>query len=93
MATRGRKPKGAAASATNNGGTAKSYGHPEAQNVMRPDIGTQAQFKKKQPQKFRYDSSLSPVLEWDGQNPAREQGEALIKEIRKPKLSKAAIPA
>jgi adenine-specific DNA-methyltransferase len=43
---------------------------------MRPDVGTQAQFKKKKPPvTFRYDSSLSPALDWDGQNPAREQGE------------------
>src|SRR5207249_5579364 len=27
------------------------------------------------------DDSLSPALEWDGQNPARERGEALIREI------------
>ena len=46
MATKGRKSKAAAAAA--NGGTpAKSYKHPEADAVMRPDIGTQAQFKKK----------------------------------------------
>ncbi len=62
MATRGRKPKAAAAAGTNNGGTAKSYGHPEAQNVMRPDIGTQAQFKKKkQPHKFR-ERYANPIL-------------------------------
>jgi len=49
---------------------------------MRPDVGTQAQFKKKlPPKKYRYDDSLSPSLEWDGQNPARERGEALIREI------------
>jgi adenine-specific DNA-methyltransferase len=49
---------------------------------MRPEVGTQAQFKKKKPpQTYRYDSSLSPSLEWDGQNPAREAGETLIKEI------------
>src|SRR4051812_32048907 len=45
---------------------------------MRPDVGTQASFKKKPPVTYRYDSSLSPALDWDGQNPAREQGEALI---------------
>src|SRR5438067_1354662 len=55
------------------------YQHPEADSPMRPEVGTQAQFKKKKPpQKYRYDSSLSPALEWDGQNPARERGEALI---------------
>jgi len=81
MATKGKKPKASAATAA-KGGTAKSYGHPEAEAVMRPEIGTQAQFKKKkEPKKYRYDSSLSPSLEWDGQNPAREQGEAFIKKI------------
>jgi adenine-specific DNA-methyltransferase len=49
---------------------------------MRPDVGTQAQFKKKKPPAtYRYDSSLSPILEWDGQNPAREQGEVAIRQI------------
>src|ERR1035441_2943581 len=44
---------------------------------MRPDVGTQAQFKKKKPPAtYRYDSSLSPALEWDGQNSAREKGES-----------------
>src|SRR5271169_5517717 len=59
--------------------TAKSYKHPESESPMRPEVGTQAQFKKKlPPKKYRYDDSLSPVLEWDGQNPARERGEARI---------------
>jgi adenine-specific DNA-methyltransferase len=45
---------------------------------MRPDVGTQAQFKKKKPPvTYRYDSSLSPALEWDGGR-AREFGEWLI---------------
>jgi hypothetical protein len=49
---------------------------------MRPDVGTQAQFKKrKAPQTYRYHSSVSPALDWDGQNPAREKGDLLIKEI------------
>src|SRR5437660_8855728 len=62
--------------------TALTYEHTEAHHAMGPERGTQAQFKKKKPpQKYRYDSSLSPVLEWDGQNPAREAGEALIKQI------------
>jgi adenine-specific DNA-methyltransferase len=61
---------------------AESYKHPDAKSLMRPDVGTQAQFKKKKPPKtYRYDSSLSPALDWDGQNPAREQGEALIRQI------------
>ena len=59
---------------------AKNYKHPEAESPMRPEVGTQAQFKKRRPpQKYRYDDSLSPVLEWDGQNSAaRERGEARI---------------
>src|SRR6266851_280389 len=62
--------------------TAETYQHPEADSPMRPEVGTQAQFKKKKPPvRYRYDSSLSPDLEWDGQNPARETGEALIEEI------------
>ncbi|MHB8845220.1 MAG: site-specific DNA-methyltransferase [Nitrospirota bacterium] len=58
------------------------FRHASTKTPMRPEVGTQAQFKKKKPpQKYRYDSSLSPALEWDGQNPAREQGEALIKQL------------
>jgi adenine-specific DNA-methyltransferase len=61
---------------------AENYRHPEAKSLLRPDVGTQAQFrKKKPPTTYRYDSSLSPALDWDGQNPAREQGEALIREL------------
>ncbi len=58
------------------------YKHPEAQSLMRPEVGTQAQFKKKKaPKTYQYDSSLSPALDWDAKNPAREQGEALIKQV------------
>src|SRR6266404_1830287 len=57
----------------------ETYQHPEADLPMRPEVGTQAQFKKKKPPvTYRYDSSLSPSLDWDGQNPAREQGEAQL---------------
>ena len=46
---------------------ATPYKHPEAKSLMRPEIGTQAQFKKKKPPKtYRYDSSLSPALDWAG---------------------------
>ncbi|MGO8736588.1 MAG: site-specific DNA-methyltransferase [Terriglobia bacterium] len=49
---------------------------------MRPDVGTQAQFKKKKPAAtYRYDSSLSPALDWDGQNSAREKGEEKLSAI------------
>jgi hypothetical protein len=30
---------------------------------------------------YRYDDLLSPALEWDGQNAARERGEALIRQV------------
>lgn len=60
---------------------AETYQHPEADSAMRPEVGTQAQFKKKKaPKTYRYDSSLSPALDWDT-NPAREQGEELIARI------------
>ncbi|MBV8228948.1 MAG: hypothetical protein JO329_03085, partial [Planctomycetaceae bacterium] len=58
------------------------FRHHEADSPMRPDVGTQARFKKKKPPRtYRYDSSLAPALDWDGQNPAREQVEALIAEL------------
>ncbi len=64
----------------------ENYRYPEAHSLLRPDVGTQAQFrKKKPPQIYRYDSSLAPVLEWDGGNPARELGEWLIGLMRDPK--------
>ena len=74
------------------------YKHPESESLLRPDVGTQAQFrKKKPPQKYRYDSSLAPELQWDDQNPAREEGEQRLaiatdqlSEIRK-KLSETDV--
>ena len=57
------------------------YVHDE-QAVLRPEVGTQPQFRKrKQPQKYRYDDSLSPAMDWDGQNPGREVGEWLLSRI------------
>src|SRR6266851_3533816 len=57
----------------------RTYDHPEAKTLLRPDVGTQASFrKKKPPHTYRYDSSLSPALAWDGQNASRELGEWLI---------------
>ena len=61
-----------------------SYAHTETQAPIPPDAGTQAQVQtrlKKKPQTYRYDSSLAPELRWDGQNAAREEGEALIQRI------------
>jgi adenine-specific DNA-methyltransferase len=61
-----------------------NYTHADKTNPMRPEIGVQGQFKKKKPpRKYRYDSSLAPELNWDGQNSAREQGEALLAEIER----------
>src|SRR5881396_1884647 len=60
---------------------AETYRHDE-EALLRPDVGTQAQFKKKkEPKTYRYDSSLSPALDWDGQNAARELGEWLLEQI------------
>jgi len=53
-------------------------------------VGTQPQFKKKKlPATYRYDSSLSPALDWDGQNPARDYGEWLLGLLERA----AALPA
>jgi adenine-specific DNA-methyltransferase len=61
---------------------AQSYRYPDADLAARPEIGAQAHFKQaKPPATYRFDSSLAPELQWDGQNPARETAEALIKEI------------
>jgi len=47
--------------------------------ALRPEVGTQPQFRKrKPPATYRYDSSLSPSLEWDGKNSVRELGEWLL---------------
>ncbi len=60
-------------------GRTETYKHPEFDMALRPEVGTQPQFRKrKPPATYRYDSSLSPSLEWDGKNPAREQAEWLL---------------
>lgn len=57
------------------------YQH-EDRAVLRPEAGTQAQFKtRREPERYRYDDSLSPALDWDGQNPSRELGEWLLSQI------------
>jgi adenine-specific DNA-methyltransferase len=79
MAKRGRPVEGKKSKQTK----AESYRYPEAESPLRPEAGTQAQFrKKKPPATYHYDSSLSPALEWDGQNGARDLGEWLIACIR-----------
>jgi adenine-specific DNA-methyltransferase len=78
------RAKRAPNAATGPGKAAERYTHPEETSPMRPDVGTQAQFRKKRPpQTFRYDSSLSPSLEWDGQSGARAVGEWLLGLIEK----------
>jgi adenine-specific DNA-methyltransferase len=60
-------------------GRTETYRHPKSDLALRPEVGTQPQFrKKKPPATYRYDSSLSPSLEWDGTNAAREHGEWLL---------------
>ncbi len=66
-----------------SGKPAHSYRHPTDTLPMRPEIGTQANFrKKKAPRTYRYDSSLSPALEWDGAA-GRDLGEWLIDAIER----------
>ncbi len=80
--TKGSVKNGRAKKSNSKPRPAETYRHPESESLMRPEVGTQAQFKKKlPPKKYRYDDSLSPALEWDGQHPARERGEALIAAI------------
>jgi adenine-specific DNA-methyltransferase len=69
---------------------AKPYKHPESDSPMRPEVGTQARFNKRLPaQTYSYDSSLSPTMEFDGQNPARALGEWLLARI----TEAAALPS
>lgn len=89
MAT--RKPKAASAKAQTG-----SYVHEDAKALIRPEIGVQSyaasQGKfKRAPAKYRYDDSLAPELAWDSQNPAREQGEALVAQIEE--LTRALVQA
>jgi adenine-specific DNA-methyltransferase len=71
--------KGAAPRAPKSTKAAESYKHSEATSLMRPDVGSQTRFKKKlPPAKYRYDDSLAPAMEWDGQNAARDKGEWLL---------------
>ncbi len=77
---------------------AESYRHTEARSLMRPEVGAEPQFNQnkknvKPPKTYRYDSSLSPALEWDGQNAARELGEALIRQILEAKTVEEAKAA
>lgn len=65
------------------GKVADSYIHQTDTVPMRPEIGTQANFrKKKAPRTYRYDSSLSPELEFDGAS-GRALGDWLIAVIER----------
>src|SRR5690606_11551524 len=78
----------------NPGVETKSYRYPGVESPMRPEVGTQANFRKKKPPvTYQYDSSLSPELSWDEQNPAREKGEALIRQILEAKTVEEAQAA
>jgi hypothetical protein len=74
----------------------RAYRHPGAEALMRPEVGTQAQFRKQKPAaKYRYDDSLDPAMSRDEGNAAREQGETLIREILEAEdleTAKAAAP-
>ena len=63
---------------------ASTYRHPEAESLLRPEAGTRAQFKKRKPPvTYRYDSSLSPALDW-GDRTTRERpvsGQIAVKVI------------
>jgi adenine-specific DNA-methyltransferase len=90
----GRKGAPAGRRAARADPRAESYDHPEAEIANRPDIGTQAGFRKKKPAKnYKYDSSLAPALDWDGTNSAREHGEELIRRILDAKTIDAAKAA
>ena len=57
----------------------ETFRHPKAKLILRPEVGVQAQFKKKKLAKeYRFDSSLAPDLNWDGQNPTRAYGQWLL---------------
>lgn len=78
---------------TSTGRQAGEYRHSETAPA-RPDVGVQPQFRRKLPPKtYRYDSSLSPSLEWDGRNPAREEGEARIARLETELNALRALPS
>lgn len=64
------RPKGPSTLKTKTPQEAANYTHPEADLALRPEVGTQAQFRKhKPPQTYRYDSSLSPCWNTTGRIP------------------------
>lgn len=68
---------------------AKGYVHADKDMAARPEVGTAPRFSaKKSPTNYRYDSSLSPALDWDA-NPVREVASFLLACIE----DAAALPA
>jgi adenine-specific DNA-methyltransferase len=64
--------------ANNRTAGAKGYVHRDKDMAARPEIGAAPRFRAKQPAAtYRYDTSLSPALDWDT-NPAREVAAFLI---------------
>jgi len=62
------------------------YSHPTAEGPRVPDAGAHPFIKSNHASaKYRFDSSLSPSMEWDEGNPEREKAEALIANILKAK--------
>jgi adenine-specific DNA-methyltransferase len=67
-----RKKKNGATTSSPKTSRAESYTHVTAEVPSRPEIGTQAQFRQKRPAKtYKYDSSLSPALDWDASREKR----------------------
>lgn len=89
----GRPGKGKAAGPKGAGQapTARAYDHASKDMPLRPDVGLQNAFKqKKAPAKYRFDASLDPQRSWD-ENPAREEAEALIRELTETSAALAAL--
>ena len=62
---------------------ARDYRHSDKKALLRPEAGAQEQFprrKRKAPDTYRFDSSLSPEMSWD-ESATRSEGEALIAKI------------
>jgi adenine-specific DNA-methyltransferase len=63
-ATKAKRPGSAA---TPKAQRTEPYTHPTADAAGRPDVGTQALFRKKKPPRtYSYDSSKDPQLVWAG---------------------------
>ncbi len=74
-------------------GATEAYEHKDKEALLRPDVGLQAQFKKKKPPvTYRYDSSLDPEMSWDV-NADRERAERLIEQARTAKTLEGAQAA